>query len=301
MQQGISTKLNKFPQFSDREYDYRALFDNAAIGLAFIDCQSGCIIKANQHYCNLLGYQPEEMAGMGINKILHPDDFWANWSNRYKLERGDIRSFANEVRYRRKDRSFIWINVNTSAGWQPGQRTDFFIDVAEDISAKVIQRKILTRQAEYDQLTQLPNRYLFLDRLESALSRSRRHQLCTGLIYIDLDGFKPVNDSYGHHLGDLLLRAVSRRLLIAVRETDTVARIGGDEFAVIVEDLANRIEAETIIKKIRLAMNQSFGIGGETINIGISLGCAIYPDDTSDLNEMIKKADKSMYREKHSK
>ncbi|MCQ4294648.1 diguanylate cyclase [Pseudomonas stutzeri] len=156
----------------------------------------------------------------------------------------------------------------------------------------------LHRMAQYDELTGLPNRACFRDRLETALARVRRNGGRIALLYVDLDRFKQVNDTYGHGGGDQLLRAVADRLTFCVRDTDTVARLGGDEFVVLLESIVEPEDAQRVVEKIRNAFAQPMLIVEHSIDIDLSIGTALYPEDGEAEMQLLKQADERMYRMK---
>ena len=169
-----------------------------------------------------------------------------------------------------------------------------------DITEHVLAEERIQRVAHHDSLTGLPNRLLFNDRLEQAISLAKRDSRQFALLYLDLDRFKPVNDSLGHAAGDEILQAVAARIRREVRESDTVARVGGDEFAVILPDIAGREEAETVAKKIIAALATPFQLGSQkqSVYIGTSIGIALYPADALDTDALVKAADAAMYSAK---
>jgi len=154
------------------------------------------------------------------------------------------------------------------------------------------------RMAYFDALTSLPNRRLFNDRLHQALSLAHRYEEKLALLFIDLDGFKPVNDSLGHDTGDLLLQAVARRLEGCLRKSDTVARIGGDEFTCILPHIERAGDVNVVARKIIIALNSPFDLGGHKIQISGSIGASLFPDDSADGEELIRNADTAMYHAK---
>jgi diguanylate cyclase (GGDEF)-like protein len=158
----------------------------------------------------------------------------------------------------------------------------------------------LRHMAQHDQLTGLPNRVLFSDRFEQQLAQARRHGGRFALFFLDIDGFKPINDQYGHAVGDRLLQQVARRLQEALRASDTVGRIGGDEFVVLMPELAGQDAAAALADKIRQAVRRPFLVDGHELNISCSLGVAIYPDDGNDETSLTRSADEAMYRAKRS-
>lgn len=156
----------------------------------------------------------------------------------------------------------------------------------------------LTYLAQYDHLTGLVNRSLFRDRLIQAMARSKRLQQPIGLMLLDLDRFKAVNDTFGHDMGDDLLKAVSERLKTCVREVDTVARMGGDEFTIILEGVSSDQNILVVAKRITESIATPFELQGHHISIGVSIGVTIYPHDDHPVDELLKHADTAMYRAK---
>ena len=165
--------------------------------------------------------------------------------------------------------------------------------------------KLAWHRASHDVLTDLPNRMLFMDRLDSAIERSRRHQRKFGLAYIDIDGFKPVNDTHGHPVGDELLKAIADRLRGLLRTEDTVARLGGDEFAVILESLdegeaAGLRVCEVIVHDLRRPYRLDSALGPVTVTIGASVGLAMFPPHGDNREQLIRAADEAMYAAKRA-
>ncbi|HEY5292397.1 MAG TPA: diguanylate cyclase [Burkholderiales bacterium] len=174
--------------------------------------------------------------------------------------------------------------------------------VTTDITEHKLAEERIQRMAHHDSLTGLPNRLLFNDRLDQAISLAKRDSRQLALLYLDLDRFKPVNDTLGHTAGDELLQAVAVRIRHQVRESDTVARVGGDEFTVILPDIAKCEEAETVAMKIIAALAAPFQLGSQkqSVDIGASIGIAVYPTDGLDADALIKAADAAMYSAKQA-
>lgn len=169
------------------------------------------------------------------------------------------------------------------------------IAIERDLSDRMIWKK-----ANYDSLTGLPNRNLLHERLGQELSKARRHRLQLGLMFIDLDNFKQVNDRLGHQQGDELLCLVGQRLMSCMRDSDTVARLGGDEFTVIAVELCCATDVEGIARKILLELAREFRLGDEAITLSASIGIAFYPDHGDDMDTLIQSADRAMYTAKNS-
>lgn len=172
--------------------------------------------------------------------------------------------------------------------------------ISSDITEKKDFEEHLRHMAQYDPLTKLPNRALFSDRLQQTFSSAKRANEHFGLMFIDLDKFKPINDNYGHEAGDLLLQEAARRMQGCVRESDTVARIGGDEFVVLLPSLKYDRDVHEVGEKIRHALNLPFQISGNTLNISSSIGVAIYPAHGNNEMELVKNADLAMYYAKEN-
>jgi diguanylate cyclase (GGDEF)-like protein len=175
---------------------------------------------------------------------------------------------------------------------------EHYLAIFSDITLRKREERELYDLATHDALTGLPNRYFFSERFRHAMVRAKRAASLVALLYLDLDGFKPVNDALGHRCGDRLLQAVSRRLKRSVREVDTVARLGGDEFAVILEQLSRPRDAATTAKKLLHALARPYQLEGHRAKLTASIGITIYPIDGGDVETLLKRADGAMYRAK---
>ncbi|MGM0645122.1 MAG: diguanylate cyclase domain-containing protein, partial [Thermodesulfobacteriota bacterium] len=156
----------------------------------------------------------------------------------------------------------------------------------------------LEAMAHYDTLTGLPNRTLFFERLHQLHSQAMRYQRRYGIVFLDLDDFKPVNDTYGHKVGDALLQHVAQRLQANLRQADTVARLGGDEFAVLLSDIYDRQAAQQVADKLAAALGEPFDLEQAQVHIGVSAGAAIYPEDSDTAEAVLNRADQFMYQKK---
>src|SRR5690554_2128440 len=174
------------------------------------------------------------------------------------------------------------------------RRIGLFFDVTQDKE----REQQIWRQANHDHLTGLPNRQMFQERLQAAMKEADRDNKAFALIFLDLDLFKDVNDTLGHNVGDQLLKEASRRLLSCVRDTDTVARIGGDEFTVIVSDVPSQSVVERICEEILRKIAKPYQLGENVATVSASIGVTMYPEDASDAGEILKNADMAMYAAK---
>lgn len=175
--------------------------------------------------------------------------------------------------------------------------------VSTQVATAIERQQMITRlqfMAQYDQLTQLPNRELLLDRLRTALARARRSQSQVALLFLDLDKFKLINDTYGHAAGDHLLQSVAKRIGLCLREADTVARFAGDEFLILLEDFQSAEHATAVAEIIRHSLNQPFELGGQNHVVLPSIGIALYPQHGQDEQQLLQQADNAMYRAKQN-
>lgn len=242
----------------------------------------------------LLGYRADELIGTPISDYTHPDDRAATQASILRVMNGQPHiDFHN--RYIRKDGGIV--HILWSARWS--EEDGVRIGVARDVTALRQAEAELRFLAHHDPLTQLTNRSLFYDRLGAALRAAHRHQNSVALLFIDLDDFKYINDSHGHAAGDRVLCAVARRLQDCVRETDTVARMGGDEFTVLLTDIRAADAVSVKVEQILAVVAEP--LGDELAGIGTlscSIGVACYPADGEDADTLLSHADADMYRTK---
>jgi len=199
----------------------------------------------------------------------------------------------------RKDGEVFWCEVRGQAV-RPGSLAGGTIWVYSDISERKATEERIRHLANHDALTGLPNRRLLEDRLQQAVGQARRKQTMAAVMLVDLDGFKLVNDRFGHRMGDRVLAAVAARLRRCVRETDTVARMGGDEFVVVLSDQRNLEDSSTVAEKILSTVAEPIPLGGQTFEIGASIGISLYPRDGATADELLRQADVAMYQVKEA-
>ena len=400
---------------------FRTIFDQAAIGVALISANTGGFIRINQRFCNMLGYNAEELtSGTDFEAITHPDDLKISLSNREKIQSGQQQSTTIEKRYIHKSGIIVWVELTATSTWKVGEHPQTVIVVAQDISqrkkteetlqlsARIVretregimitdaeqliidvnpafiqitgysaedvigkspnilnsgkqsllfyeemwqsikelghwqgevwnrtkagelyaellnisslsdendrvthyisvfsditsikqQQEQFNLMAHYDVLTKLPNRALFVDRFHQSIAHSIRtgHQLA--VCFLDLDDFKPVNDTYGHEAGDRLLIEVAARITSCIREEDTVSRQGGDEFAILLNDIKLAPQYEDTLKRIHQALAQPYFIDDVQHHITASSGVTLYPSDNGDIDTLLRHADHAMYQSK---
>ena len=203
-------------------------------------------------------------------------------------------------RLRRADDAYILVHGLGQAMWNDAGRATRFVGSITDITEKRRQEEEIRRLALEDPLSGLPNRRLLEDRLERALSTAARNRERVAVLLLDLDGFKDVNDEFGHAAGDAVLKAVAQRLKVSVRESDTVARTGGDEFVLLVRGVQQRADVAHLAEKLLATIREPISDGGITLQVGASIGIAIYPADTLHPAQLVRLADKAMYDVKQS-
>ena len=297
---------------SESEQRFRSLFEQAAVGFAQIETATGRFVRINQRYCDLVGRSRDEMLAINFQTITHPDDLQTDLDKMEQFKTGRIREYSAETRYFRADGRLIWVSLTASLMASPGDSLKYHIAVVEDITERKLLEEKVRQLAFYDVLTELPNRRLLLDRLTQAMAASKRTGRYGALLFLDLDNFKPLNDTHGHEAGDLLLIEVARRLTSSVREIDTVSRFGGDEFAVLLSDVvADKAESTkevgTIAEKIRVKLAEPYLLeirrDVNTVTTvehrcSASIGVVVFIDHECSQEDILRRADNAMYQAK---
>ena len=275
-----------------------AVFDIASEGVLITDPDNK-IIAVNRAFTEITGYDEDEVIGK-TPKILmsgqQSDSFYFDiWDSI-----NSIGHWHGEIWNKRKNGEIYpeWLSINVLRDEQG--KILRHIGVFTDITQQKHAEEVIRRQANYDFLTKLPNRLLFFDRLGQEIRNVHRTGLHLALMYIDLDYFKEVNDSFGHDIGDLLLKEVAGRLTGSVRSCDTVCRLSGDEFTVILSDLSNSYDVEHVAQDMLSKLVEPFILNSNVARISASIGIAFYPDDATGIDELIKCADQAMYQAKKS-
>ncbi|HDP89695.1 MAG TPA: sensor domain-containing diguanylate cyclase [Thioalkalivibrio sp.] len=248
----------------------------------------------------LCGFRPEELIGQPLSAMLTPDSLRvAEEVLAHVHRRGELPANQFRIELVCKNGSTVWADVTVTSLRDDEGEVQGFIGITRDITEQREAEQRLTHMAHHDPLTDLPNRALFFDRLNMAMARAQRDELPLALLYVDLDGFKAINDDHGHQAGDAVLCKVAWRLRQSVREMDTVARIGGDEFAVIITGVRSPEVAFQIADKVLGELAQPLPVrDAHDISLGASIGVAFYPADARSCDELLRKADQAMYRVK---
>jgi diguanylate cyclase (GGDEF)-like protein/PAS domain S-box-containing protein len=285
----------------ESEARHRAVIENAAEGMIILDAE-GRIISTNSSAERILGLRKDELTGsmLGSPEFKAVREDGTPWPAETRPSITTLRTGEPQsnviMGYRKPDDSLIWVSINSrpmggSSGRPPSGVVISFIDVTE---RRNFEEK-LTYLAQNDALTGLPNRALLLDRLGQALMRAARRQTMVGVMLLDLDRFKEINDSLGHAAGDAVLKEIAARIRRALRDSDTVARLGGDEFCVVLEDCDSRDKIAITASKLQHLLDEPIAAEGREIFAGVSIGLAAFPDDGNSIEDLIRHADAAMY------
>lgn len=273
------------------------VFENAKEGVIITD-PSGTILNVNKAFCRVTGYSLEEVVGKNprlLHSGHHPESFYQQMWQALANEG----QWQGEIWNRRKngDVYLEWLSI--AAVLDDEGRTTHYVGIFSDLTSQKESEERLYHLAHYDILTDLPNRMLMQDTLRQALLRAKRHSHIVAVMFLDLDGFKVVNDTYGHSEGDRLLQKVAKRLGGCLRQSDTVARFGGDEFTIIIPDLESTEGLETVAQKIIDTIAVPVPLGDHEGHVTTSIGISFYPGDGVDVDTLIKRADIAMYYAKN--
>jgi diguanylate cyclase (GGDEF)-like protein/PAS domain S-box-containing protein len=261
----------------------------------FITGLDGRIQWVNAAFTHLTGYGEMEAVGQTPRILKSGKQDEEYYRVLWETIRGG-ESWSRETVERRKDGGLFTVQQTVTPIFDESGGISHFISILEDISVRKLTEERIRHMAEYDALTELPNRALFYDRLQQAMLASKRKRDRLALLYLDLDRFKAVNDSLGHHVGDLLLQAAAQRLQECLRESDTVARLGGDEFTVILHEIGGTEDVALVAEKIIAALTAPFHLTGHEVTIGTSIGIVLYAGGAeTDPDQFVKRADGAMY------
>ncbi len=277
--------------------DYALLNTNGAVLMVNPSLE---ITFANTAFTTLIGVSEEQLKGHRITVFGDNSEqnfFSYNvWDN---LDKG--KSWQGE--FQRNDETELHYHVK--ANINPIRKDDGvtlgYVALISDVTDMKNEEKKLHLLAHYDFLTKLPNRLLLEARFEHSVEFAQRNGCKLGLLFLDVDDFKGINDNYGHYFADKLLRELAMRLNAAVRNQDTVSRVGGDEFIVVVHEVTNRASLDAVIEKLSLLIELPYNIEGKSLSMGVSIGVSMYPDQGVTLDELAKSADTEMYKAKHNK
>lgn len=289
---GTEAELREAMEFREK------IMQSATNAIYALDLQGNYIV-VNRRACTLTGYSESELLGMNFEALFtteHIDELRERFA---ELIQTGVPIENYEAPLIRKDQQIVLISFS-SAVVRKDNKVIVIVGAAEDITERKMHESRLAHLANYDSLTDLPNRNLLNDRITQALARVRRTEKLLAVVYLDLDGFKFVNDSYGHTLGDSLLKVVAVMLENEVRDDDTVARLGGDEFVILLDDIEDRQEVVEVTNRILQAFSQPISMAGHNFHVTASIGVSIYPDHGETQETLLQYADIAMYSAKNS-
>ncbi|MCV2362350.1 EAL domain-containing protein [Paucibacter sp. DJ1R-11] len=274
-----------------------SMFDHAGEGILVTSAQ-GEIVAVNQAFTRITGYEAAEVLGRNprlLSSGRHGPDFFAHmWS---QLQRDG--SVQLEIWNRHKSGKLFAVTQTISAVRGTGGVIQNYVGLFSDITHLQEQEVRLQRLTHYDPLTQLPNRLLLAERLQRSMAQAQIQGCLLAVVFLDLDGFKAVNDSHGHEVGDQLLIAVAEAMKLTLREGDALARLGGDEFVAVLSDLATVAEAQPLLQQLLAASALPLIVAGQTLQVSASLGVTFFPqDEEMDADQLLRQADQAMYQAK---
>lgn len=275
------------------EEKYRLIAENSSDLIKIVDL-SGIITYASPSHQVILGIDPDEVTGSSIFDFIHKEDLENIQGN---VVSGRImKSF--EWRCQHKEGFWIWMESNQTPVKGKDNETLHFVIVSRDITERKKLEEKLTHLAYHDQLTGLPNRRMFNEHFENALSRAKRHLQYMSIIFLDCDNFKEINDQMGHDMGDEVLKGYAERIQRVIRDSDIVARLGGDEFVILLSDIPNIEEIPPVLNRLYEVLQEPWHTNGLSFSVTSSIGASIYPHDGEDIETLIKRSDQAQYRAK---
>lgn len=292
----ITQHLKTAKELRIREKRLEGIINTVADGVITVD-DAGIIQSFNPAAESIFGFKAAEIIGHNV-RVLLPKPVVEDAAAVSGRELVDIMGTEGEATGKRKDGNIFPMEIAVRKLKTGDELT--FTSIVRDISERKRLEERMAHLAHHDQLTGLPNRHVIMDRLEAGFNRALRHKASLAVLFIDLDKFKPINDTFGHAVGDEVLRVVADRLLTTVRKSDTVARVGGDEFIILLEDLNNIEDVELVAKNVLKILTKAMIIEGSNQTIGASIGIAIYPDHAASQQDLLERADQAMYAVKQS-
>lgn len=292
------TPINVLKVMEQRLELWAKVFEASSEGIIIMNAEQQ-IISVNHAFCRSTHYDFYEVIGESLGFLLEDSDSEA-LSAQIRRTMLDKESWQGEVRFRKRSGETYpaWLMVSAVREGKGGEVANH-IGIAIDITDRKRSEERIQFLAHHDVLTELPNRSLCVQRLQTALAQAPVTGEKVAVLFIDLDRFKSINDTLGHHIGDGLLRSVAGRLTQAVRSRDTVSRLGGDEFVVVMRDVAGREDVQQLVERRLIPLiRQSHPVEGHELNVSCSVGIAVYPEDGNDIDELMRRADAAMYEAK---
>lgn len=295
---GIYDDITLLKDYEDRLKLTARIFENTQEGIMITDAERN-LIDVNYAFTRVTGYTKEEVLGKNpriLKSGYQSDDFYqAMW---HSID--NTGHWSGEIWNRKKngDEYPEWITISSISN--EARNISHYVGICSDISLLKQHEKQLEHSAHYDALTGIPNRVLLADRMKQAIAQTHRQQKLLAVCYLDLDGFKPINDSHGHYTGDQVLIKIAERITSTMRETDTLARLGGDEFVLLLQGLDQNEECFRSLERLLASIAQPISINNSWLTVTASIGITIYPLDDQDPDTLLRHADQAMYQAKQS-
>jgi diguanylate cyclase (GGDEF)-like protein/PAS domain S-box-containing protein len=293
----VSGRMQSERALREAEERFRSAFDDAAVGMAIVSPE-GRWLRVNESLSEITGYSAARLTRMGFADITHPEDLGEDLGALEELMSGGRQRYTAEKRYRHADGHTVWVALSVSTVRGEHGELLYLISQMQDITERKAAEARLAHQALHDPLTALPNRTLFNDRMMVARARLRRGG-SLAVLFCDLDGFKDINDRYGHETGDRVLAEAAGRMLSVVRPSDTIARIGGDEFAILCEDIDER-GTIAVANRITEALKPPIRVPAGNLDIACSIGIVLTEDPQVRPDSLLHSADSAMYEAKRA-
>ena len=284
---------------AQRELLLKQILDTSSVAIFLVD-QQGRIIHANHRMTEMFGYTMEDLLTKEYVELINPQEREIGRAKMLELLARKIPSVDLERAYWRADNSEFWGHLSGKRLYGVKGDEAGLVGVIADITEMKNYQKQLEQVAHYDMLTHLPNRVLFFDRLKHSIEKSQKAHTLLAIVYIDLDGFKVINDNYGHDVGDKFLVAIAQHMKATLREGDTLSRLGGDEFVATLVDLNAQNDCYIAVERLLMAARDSLCIEDKVLQASASIGVAIYPTHSEDADQLMRYADQTMYKAKQS-
>jgi diguanylate cyclase (GGDEF)-like protein/PAS domain S-box-containing protein len=292
----VQQRLETEEKLRQSEQHFRNVFDLAPVGMA-LQGLDGRFLKVNQAMCNLLGYPEQELLALDPARLACGDNGDAERTLLDDVRAGHTVAAQFEKRYLTREGGIVWALASISLLHEKNEPLCYLLQL-HDVTERKDAESRLAQLAHADPLTGLANRAWLSDEISRQIQLASRHRSGFAVVFIDLDHFKQVNDTYGHEAGDELLKSVAKMLKGAIREVDAIARLGGDEFVVLLTDIAQQDDVLHVTDKLRSECARPFQVAGEQVRIGLSLGVSMYPDDALDARTLLRYADSALYHAK---
>ena len=280
------------------EEKFRAFFELTGVGAFQAAPRDGKFILVNRSFCKVTGYGSEELMSLSLTDITHPDDLPDHLKEFTALLTGEEVECDTDRRFLRKDGRTVWVHLSLTLLRDRKGSPLRAIGIVQDITGKKSAEEEIRHIANHDALTGLPNRRLFIELTRLEMAQGGRNRRKIAFLFLDLDRFKDVNDTLGHGAGDELLVEAASRIRSNLRKSDTVARVGGDEFNIILPGIARAEDGAEIASKLVESFQTPFSIAGHELRMTASIGISVYPDDDTEMENLFRYADIAMYHAK---